>query len=96
MKKWMLLIRLRSNVGTLPLVFERHTFDMNSMGAMAHPSANTPSDRALLRLRPLLNCQKLSPSLDDTLLALERVMSADQDFGVVPEELQIPGGEVRV
>ena len=57
-----------TNAGTLSLVAERHTFAMDSMGAMPHPPAHSPGDRALLR--PFLNCQKLSPSLDDTLLAL--------------------------
>ena len=74
MKKGVFSIRL-TNVGTLSLVAERHTFAMDSMGAMAHLSANSPGDRALLR--PLLNCQKLSPSLDDTLLALEGVVFGD-------------------
>ena len=74
MKRGMFSIRL-TNVGTLSLVAERRAFAMDCMGAMAHPSANSPGDRALLR--PLLNCQKLSPSLDDALLALEGVVFAD-------------------
>ena len=93
MKKGMFSIRL-SKVGMLSLVAERHTLDMNSMRAMAHLPAHSPGDRALLR--PFLNCQKLSRSFDDALLALERVVFVDQEFRVVPEEQQIPRGEVRV
>ena len=74
MKKGMSFI-WPTNAGTLSLVAERHTFAMDSMGTMPHPSTHSPSNRALLR--PFLNCQKLPPSLDDTLLALERVVFAD-------------------
>ena len=84
MKKGMSLI-WPTNAGALSLVAERHTFAMDSMGSMPHPPAHSPSNRAVLR--PFLNCQKLPPSLDDPLLALERVVSVDYDFRVVPEEL---------
>ena len=62
-----------TNADTLSLVAERHTFAMDSMGAMAHPPTHYPSNRALLR--PFLNGQELPRSFDYPLLALERVAS---------------------
>ena len=70
----------------LSVVVEQHTFAMDPMRTMPHPSTHPPSSRA--PLRPFLNGQELSPSLDDPLLALERVVfGVDPDFGVVCEEL---------
>ena len=91
MKKGMSFIWL-TNAGTLSPVVERHTFAMESMGAMPSLFTHSSGNRALLR--PFLNDQKLSPSLNNPLLALERVVFVDQDPRVVPEELQIPRGEV--
>ena len=59
---------------------------MDSMRSMPHPSTHPPGSRA--PLRPFLNGQELSPSLDDPLLALERVVfGVDPDFRVVRKEL---------
>ena len=56
------------------------------MRAMPHLSTRPSSSRALRR--PFLNGQELPPSLDNPLLALERVVfGVDPDFRVVPEEL---------
>ena len=59
---------------------------MDSMRPMPHPPTHPPGSRA--PLRPFLNGQELPPSLDDPLLALERVVfCVDPDFRVVCEEL---------
>ena len=68
------------------VVVEQHTFAMDPMRAMPHPPTLSPSSRALCR--PFPNGQELSPSLDDPLLALERVvLGVHPDFRVVCEEL---------
>ena len=59
---------------------------MDPVRAMPHPSTHPASSRALLC--PFLNGQELSPSLDDPLLALERVVfGVDPNLRVVLEEL---------
>ena len=64
-----------TNADMLSLVAERHTFAMDSMGAMPRLPTHSPSNRALLR--PVLNGQELPRSFDDPLLALERIASVD-------------------
>ena len=72
--------------GMLSVVAEGHTFATDPMRAMSHPPTRSLSSRALCR--PFLNGQGLSPSLDDPLLALERVVfGVHPDFRVVCEKL---------
>ena len=65
------------------------------MRAIAHLSTRFPSNRTLPC--PLLDDQELSPSLDNSLLAFQRVnLSVNPDVRVVLEEFQVPVGEIWV